>query len=79
MFFNAVINIITLASFIFTKHQIKMIVSSLCSLFMKHRFFLFHTPIIARGKVFSTTATTYIILSVLNTYSDWKILHYVHL
>ena len=32
-----------------------MIVSSLGSLFMKHRFFLFHTPIIALGKVFSTT------------------------
>ena len=30
-------------------------ISSLGSLFMKHRFFLFHTPIIALGKVFSTT------------------------
>ena len=42
-----------------------MIVSSLGSLFMKHRFFLFHTPIIALGKVFSTTVTIYIMLLVL--------------
>ena len=52
-----------------------MIVSSLGSLFMKHRFFLFHTPIIALGKVFSTTVTIYIMLLVLlNTYWDWQIL-----
>ena len=29
------------------------VISSLGSLFIPHRFFLFHTPIIALGKVFS--------------------------
>ena len=35
------------------QQQMHMIVSSLGSLFTKHQFFLFHTPIIALGKVFS--------------------------
>ena len=46
-------NLKLLAKILLVQQQMHMIVSSLGSLFMKHRFFLFHTPIIALGKVFS--------------------------